>query len=93
MNLEFKIIVVGRGMVHPASRLGDQCHNQQMLADHVKVGIDAVEPSHEGTPLPVPTNYHSTIGEAVGSFVQWPKSLVLLIDNDTVKFHICLIVY
>ena len=84
MNLDSKIVVVGRGMVHPASRPGDLIHNQQILADHVKVGIDAVESSHEGTPLPVPTKYHDTIGEAVGTFVQWPKSLVLLSDNDTV---------
>lgn len=84
MNLGSQIVVVGHGMVHPASRPGDKCHNQEILADHVKVGIDAVEPRHEGTPLPVPTKHHSTIGEAVGSFAQWPKSLVLLRDNDKV---------
>lgn len=84
MNVDSKIVVVGHGMVHPASRSGDQCHNQQILVDHVKVGIDAVESSHEGTSLPVPTKHHNTIGEAVRSFVQWPKSLVLLRDNDTV---------
>jgi hypothetical protein len=82
--MDFKIVVVGHGMVHPSSRPSDQCHNQQILVDHVKVGIDAVESSYEGTPLPVPTRHHNTIGEAVGSFVQWPKSLVLLRDNDTV---------
>lgn len=72
-------------MVHPASRPGDQCHNQQILTNHVKVGIDAVEPIHVGTPLPVPSKYHITIGEALGSFVQWPKNLVLLGDDDKVK--------
>lgn len=82
--MDSKIVIVGRGMVHPASKPGDQCHNQQILADHVKVGIDAVEPNHEGTSLPVPTKHHSTIGEAIGSFIQWPKSLVLLRDNDMV---------
>ena len=70
MKLDSRIVEVGSGIVHPASRPGDQCHSQQILADHVKVGIDAVDSSHRGTPLPVPTKHHNTIGEAVGSFVQ-----------------------
>lgn len=84
VNVESKIVVVGRGMVHPASGPEDRCHGQLILADHVKVGIDMVEPDHVGTPLPVPSAYLMTVGEAVGSYVQWPKNLVLLGD-DTVK--------
>ncbi|WOH00626.1 hypothetical protein DCAR_0519995 [Daucus carota subsp. sativus] len=57
--------------------------------DHIsEVSVDDVVPEYQLTPLPVPCSEHETIGNAEGSFVQWPKELVNLgqLNDDTFAF-------
>lgn len=51
-------------------------HGRPLLIENEKVSIDKVI---EGTaPLPVPTQYLERVGDAIGSFVQWPKELIII---------------
>lgn len=51
---------------------------EQIVPNNVKVCVDDVVGEYQTTPLPVPCSEHKMIGEAAGSFLQWPKTLVLL---------------
>lgn len=48
------------------------------MPNNVRVSVDDVVPEFQLIPLPVPCNELETIGNAAGSFVQWPKDLVTL---------------
>ncbi|XP_074353368.1 uncharacterized protein LOC141692428 isoform X3 [Apium graveolens] len=53
-------------------------HNSPIVPHNVKVSVDDVVAEYQLTPLPVPCDEHETVGNAAGSFVQWPKDLVTL---------------
>ena len=62
-------------------------HNNLIVPHNVRVSIDEVEPEYQLTPLPVPCDEHETVGNAAGSFVQWPKELVMLGQVYLVRFN------
>ena len=80
-------VVVARGTVFPSSSQGDLIHNNPTAPHNVKVSIDDVLAEYQLTPLPVPCDEHETIGNAAGSFVQWPKELVTLGQVHVVRFN------
>ena len=72
-------VVVARGTVFPSNNeRGNMIHNNPVAPQNIKVSVDDVVPEYQLTPLPVPCSEHETIGNAEGSFVQWPKELVNL---------------
>ena len=72
-------VVVARGTVFPTNNEGgNMIHNNPVATQNVRVSVDDVVPEFQMTPLPVPCSEHETIGNAEGSFVQWPKELVIL---------------
>ena len=72
-------VIVARGTVFPSnSEGGNMIHNNPVTAQNVRVSVDNVVPEFQLTPLPVPCSEHETVGNAEGSFVQWPKELVIL---------------
>lgn len=78
-NVEKGRVFVARGTVFPSNSQGENMiHNIPITPNNVKVSVDDVLPELQLTPLPVPCDEHETIGNAMGSFVQWPKDLVTL---------------
>ncbi|WOH15073.1 hypothetical protein DCAR_0934608 [Daucus carota subsp. sativus] len=72
-------VVVARGTVFPSNNEGGNLiHNNPIAPQNIRVSVDDVVPEFQQAPLPVPCNEHETIGNAEGSFVQWPKDLVML---------------
>ncbi|XP_017218614.1 uncharacterized protein LOC108196049 isoform X3 [Daucus carota subsp. sativus] len=72
-------VVVARGTVFPSNNeRGNMIHNNPVAPQNIRVSVDDVVPEYQLTPLPVPCSEHETIGNAEGSFVQWPKELVNL---------------
>lgn len=70
---------MARGTVFPPNLPGaGVVHGEQIAPDNIKVCVDDVVGDYQTTPLPVPCSEHKMVGEAAGSFVQWPKTLVLL---------------
>lgn len=53
-------------------------HGKMIAPHNVKVQIDDIVAEFQLTPLPVPCEEHEMVGNAVGSFVQWPRDLVTL---------------
>ncbi|KAL8107464.1 hypothetical protein AgCh_024030 [Apium graveolens] len=78
------VIHVERGKVVTAratlflTNQGEMIHNNPIAPQNVRVSVDDVITEYQLTPLPVPCYEHETIGNATGSFVQWPKDLVML---------------
>ncbi|WOH04534.1 hypothetical protein DCAR_0623943 [Daucus carota subsp. sativus] len=62
--------------------------NNENVRSSCQVSIDDVVPEYQLTPLPVSCDEHDNIGNAAGSFVQWPKDLVTLgqLKDDTFAF-------
>jgi hypothetical protein len=53
-------------------------HHQKLGADHVKVSVDMILDGAEELPLPVGAHRDYTrLSDVAGSFLQWPKTLVL----------------
>ncbi|KAL8096080.1 hypothetical protein AgCh_037149 [Apium graveolens] len=77
-NLQKGRVVVARGTIFPTNSQGNMIHNNPIASQNVKVYVDEVLAEYQLTPLPVPCDEHETIGNAVGSFVQWSKELVML---------------
>ena len=63
------------GTCHPMLTLD---HTREMRPDCIKVSVGYCYPNYRGVPLPVPTQIMTIVGQTNGSFVQWPKDLVLL---------------
>ncbi|KAK9705217.1 hypothetical protein RND81_07G041700 [Saponaria officinalis] len=66
--------IVAVGTIYPSDDKNQVIHSTPLLEGNVKVSIDKVLEST--APLPIPTQYHERVGDAVGSFVQWPKELI-----------------
>ncbi|KAL8133553.1 hypothetical protein AgCh_008861 [Apium graveolens] len=71
-------VVAARGTLFPTNNQGEIIHNNPIAPQNVRVSVDDVITEYQLTPLPVPCYEHETIGNAAGSFVQWPKDLVML---------------
>lgn len=51
----------------------------------MKVSVDDIVPGLENPLLPVPSQYLTTVGDAICSFVQWPKHLIILEEEKLPK--------
>lgn len=52
-------------------------HGAQLRADYAKVQVDSVKPEFDHFPLPLaPNDEVLTLGNARGTFIQWPKDLI-----------------
>ncbi|KAL8157773.1 hypothetical protein AgCh_002466 [Apium graveolens] len=71
-------VVAARGTLFPTNNQGEMNHNNPIAPQNVRVSVDDVITEYQLTPIPVPCYEHETIGNAAGSFVQWPKELVML---------------
>ncbi|XP_065870011.1 uncharacterized protein [Euphorbia lathyris] len=60
-------------------------HHEPLRPGHVKVSVDFVEIGYLHELIPVPSSYAKKLGEAEGSFTQWPKDLVLLCHDNEVS--------
>ncbi|KAH9608267.1 hypothetical protein KSS87_022255 [Heliosperma pusillum] len=72
-------IVVAEGTVWPWVE-GKMVHNTPLTCQNLHVSIDHVIDGN--ALLPIPWDEHERVGEVIGSFAQWPKSLVLLGTNE-----------
>ncbi|KAL8105374.1 hypothetical protein AgCh_029245 [Apium graveolens] len=77
IHVERGKVVTARGTLFPTNQ-GEMIHNNPIAPQNVRVSVDDVITEYQLTPLPVPCYEHETIGNAAGSFVQWPKDLVML---------------
>ena len=88
IHVEKGRVVVARGTVFPSNSQGvNMIHNIPMASHNVRVSIDDVVPEYQLTPLPVSCDEHDNIGNAAGSFVQWPKDLVTLGQVFLLRFN------
>ncbi|XP_074331194.1 uncharacterized protein LOC141668280 [Apium graveolens] len=80
LNIERKgKVVMGRGQVFQLNKEGSNFINGKPIApNNVKVCVDEVLVEFQVTHLPMPCDEHKTVGDAAGSFVQWPEDLVIL---------------
>ncbi|KAH9602691.1 hypothetical protein KSS87_018153, partial [Heliosperma pusillum] len=72
-------IVVTEGTVWPWVE-GKMVHNTPLTCQNLHVSIDHIIDGN--ALLPIPWDEHERVGEVIGSFAQWPKSLVLLGTNE-----------
>ncbi|KAH9627282.1 hypothetical protein KSS87_001869 [Heliosperma pusillum] len=72
-------IVVAEGTVWPWVE-GKMVHNTPLTCQNLHVSIDHIIDGN--ALLPIPWDEHERVGEVIGSFAQWPKSLVLLGTNE-----------
>ena len=84
-------VICARGVlcIGPGSEL---LHGSSILDGYAKVQLDHVEEGYVSFDLPVPSDEHSKLADAIGSFIQWPKSRisiskVLLVQNYKLLSH------
>ncbi|XP_074298645.1 uncharacterized protein LOC141629565 [Silene latifolia] len=76
-----KTFNVAIGTVYPLEDSNLVIHGTPLLIGNARVSIDKIL---EGTaPLPFPTQYHERVGDAIGSFVQWPKELIIVGEESS----------
>ena len=69
------------GMAYPCNE-GDILHGTPMERGNTKVNIDNVHDLFKSIPLPFSPNDEVTLlGHAIGTFIQWPKKDIVLIDR------------
>lgn len=78
INSESNKVIVARGTVYPKNTCGGPLlvHGEEVASDSVKVSVDDLVAEFQTVPLPIPSNELKRIGDAAGSFVQWPRHLV-----------------
>ncbi|XP_074283488.1 uncharacterized protein LOC141608036 [Silene latifolia] len=77
------IFNVAEATVYPNEDDTELVHGTPLLVGNVRVSIDKVL---EGTaPLPVPTEFLERVADAAGSFVQWPKELIVIGDKESLS--------
>ena len=75
------------GMAYPCNE-GDIQHGTPMEQGNTKVTVDNVHDLFKSIPLPFPPNDEVTmLGHAVGTFIQWPKKDIVLIDRPPPSVH------
>ncbi|KAK9668804.1 hypothetical protein RND81_13G088000 [Saponaria officinalis] len=74
-----EVVVVAEGMVSPWIKR-KMVHSTPWTKQNAHVSIDRVIKAN--APLPCPWNGFSKVGEVEGSFAQWPKTLILLGEDE-----------
>ena len=59
----------------------------KMCSECVRVSVDYCYPNYTRVDVPFPTQWIKTIGQAHGTFVQWPKDQVIL-DEVTIREYL-----
>ncbi|CAH9136874.1 unnamed protein product [Cuscuta epithymum] len=79
-----QLVEVGGGTAFP-SIPGVMCHHLPIMEGHLKVSLDTILDEHVSAPLPVPVPSVNlfTLGDAQGTFVQWPLVWVKFISEAT----------
>ncbi|XP_074270548.1 uncharacterized protein LOC141594390 [Silene latifolia] len=76
---------VAEATVYPNEDDTELVHGTPLLVGNVRVSIDKVL---EGTaPLPVPTEFLERVADAAGSFVQWPKELIVIGNEESLSIR------
>jgi len=70
---------VAIGRVYPG---GSTMHTVPMLDDLVRVVVEDIRDAT--APVPVPTGEVQVVGDAIGTFISWPKELIKLISTKKV---------
>ncbi|KAK9714105.1 hypothetical protein RND81_06G071900 [Saponaria officinalis] len=73
---------VALGKVFRAPNDDSRSHGRAFGLNELRVSIDVVFEGLEDIPLPLITEEFSTVGEAQGSFVRWPKNLISLQNSQ-----------
>ena len=74
-------IEAAAGMAYPCKE-GDILHGVMMERGNTKVTVDRVHDTFSCVPLPFSPNDEVTmLGHAVGTFIQWPKKDIVLVDG------------
>ncbi|XP_074300372.1 uncharacterized protein LOC141631627 [Silene latifolia] len=74
IDIEMHNVALGRVFRSPTQ--ASRSYGQAFGENDVRVSIEVVLEGKEDAELPVPTNEFFTVGDAVGSFVRWPKNLI-----------------
>ena len=63
-----------------ASHAGTVLHGVPLASGYARVQVDSINPTFTGCPLPSAQegDEMQTIGDAVSSFIQWPKKDIVL---------------
>ena len=77
-------VFVAFGTIHPELTLD---HHNNLVADNVKVSVDEFEPAYKEASVPVPSQFIKKLGQALGTFTQWPTNLVSLVTSPEVTYH------
>lgn len=64
-------------------KLGPTIHNQLLENGMVRVAVTKVLDSN--AQVPMPTDEVTKVGDALNTFIQWPKRLLRLVSNKDVK--------
>ncbi|XP_056688574.1 uncharacterized protein [Spinacia oleracea] len=75
-------VFVAFGTIHPELTLD---HHNNLVADNVKVSVDEFEPAYKEASVPVPSQFIKKLGQALGTFTQWPTNLVSLVTSPEVN--------
>ncbi|KAK9740251.1 hypothetical protein RND81_03G022400 [Saponaria officinalis] len=73
---------VALGKVFRAPNDDSRSHGRAFGLNELRMSIDVVFEGLEDIPLPLTTEEFSTVGEAQGSFVRWPKNLISLRNSQ-----------
>nr|XP_043639125.1 uncharacterized protein LOC122610198 [Erigeron canadensis] len=66
-------VICAQGVLWTGS---DMLHGSRMLDGYAKVQLDTVDKDYTSLDLPVPSDEHFKLADAIGSFIQWPKSRI-----------------
>lgn len=76
MAIGNKTNIVAEGIVFDRNGPNEKIHNIALGENNVRVSISKVISSSAILPIPVPSEMYF-VKEAIGSYVAWPKELVL----------------
>jgi len=68
--------IVTKGKVH--NILGDKLHHKSLNVGYLKVSINIALEQDVGLPIPDDVADISLVGDAIGSYVAWPRNLISL---------------
>lgn len=80
MTIAGKTVVVAVGVIFEG-QLNEWVHGSMVSPENVKVQVDVIAEGREGVVIPVPSYEIETLGEALHSFVQWPRNLAFSDDR------------
>lgn len=83
MILNNNLVAAAEGTVSPWVE-GAMVHHKPLTLENARVCIENV--IRADVPLPLPWDGFVTVGDAAGSFAQWPKSLITLLGNEVYSY-------